>query len=109
MVAVEAAGRYLLFRGVLMQFTTATKLPQPDLVPCMFASNQDLRSRDRPRKKNFNPYVLNSLRTRMGKIMVTLSDELENREHLRKQGDLPRIITEALTDYLDGIEKRSRK
>jgi len=47
----------------------------------------------------------------MGKIMITLSDELENRlrEHLRKQGDLSRIVTEALTDYLDRIEKKPKK
>jgi metal-responsive CopG/Arc/MetJ family transcriptional regulator len=47
----------------------------------------------------------------MGKIMVTLSDELENRlrEHLRKQGDLSRIVTEALESYLDRIEKKVKK
>jgi len=47
----------------------------------------------------------------MGKIMVTLSDELENRlrEHLRKQGDLSRIVTEALESYLDRIEKKPKK
>ena len=47
----------------------------------------------------------------MGKIMVTLSDELENRlrEHLRRQGDLSRIVTEALESYLDRIEKKVKK
>jgi hypothetical protein len=47
----------------------------------------------------------------MGKIMVTFSDKLENRlrEHLRKQGDLSRIVTEALTSYLDRIEKKVKK
>ena len=47
----------------------------------------------------------------MGKIMVTLADELENRlrEHLRKQGDLSRIVTEALESYLDKIEKKVKK
>ena len=47
----------------------------------------------------------------MGKIMVSISDELENRlrEHLRKQGDLSRIVTEALESYLDKIEKKVKK
>ena len=47
----------------------------------------------------------------MGKILATLPDELENRlrEHLRKQGDLSRIVTEALESYLDKIEKKPRK
>ncbi len=47
----------------------------------------------------------------MGKIMVSISDELENRlrEHLRKQGDLSRIVTEALESYLDRIEKKVKK
>jgi hypothetical protein len=47
----------------------------------------------------------------LGKILATLPDELENRlrEHLRKQGDLSRIVTEALTDYLDRIEKKPKK
>jgi hypothetical protein len=43
----------------------------------------------------------------LGKILATLPDELENhlREHLGKQGDLSRIVTEALATYLDRIEK----
>lgn len=47
----------------------------------------------------------------MGKIMVSISDDLENRlrEHLRKQGDLSRIVTEALTAHLDRIEKKPKK
>jgi hypothetical protein len=47
----------------------------------------------------------------LGKIMVTLSDELENRlrEHLRRQGDLSRIVIEALESYLDRIEKKVKK
>jgi len=47
----------------------------------------------------------------LGKIMVSISDDLENRlrEHLRKQGDLSRIVTEALTAYLDRIEKKPKK
>ncbi|WP_455284299.1 hypothetical protein [[Eubacterium] cellulosolvens] len=47
----------------------------------------------------------------MGKVMVTLSDELENRlrEHLRKQGDSSRIVTEALDSYLDRIERKVKK
>jgi metal-responsive CopG/Arc/MetJ family transcriptional regulator len=47
----------------------------------------------------------------MGKIIVSLSDELENRlrEHLRKQGDLSRIVTEALEGYLDRTEKKVKK
>ena len=47
----------------------------------------------------------------MGKILATLPDDLENRlrEHLRKQGDLSRIITEALESYLDRIEKKVKK
>jgi hypothetical protein len=51
------------------------------------------------------------LNSTMGRIMVTLSDDLENRlrEHLRKQGDLSRIVTEALESYLDRIEKKVKK
>ncbi|MGB9024292.1 MAG: hypothetical protein WCC94_12785 [Candidatus Bathyarchaeia archaeon] len=47
----------------------------------------------------------------MGKILATLPDELENRlrEHLRKQGDLSRIVDEALESYLDRIEKKVKK
>jgi len=47
----------------------------------------------------------------LGKILATIPDELENRlrEHLRKQGDLSRIVTEALTSYLDRIEKKVKK
>ena len=47
----------------------------------------------------------------MGKIMVSISDELENRlrEHLRKQGDLSRIVSEALESYLERIEKIVKK
>ena len=47
----------------------------------------------------------------MGKILATLPDELENRlrEQLRRQGDLSRIVTEALTSYLDRIEKKTKK
>jgi hypothetical protein len=47
----------------------------------------------------------------LGKIMVSISDALENRlrEHLRKQGDLSRIVTEALESYLDRIEKKVKK
>lgn len=47
----------------------------------------------------------------MGKILATLPDELENRlrEHLRKQGDLSRIVTEALESYLDRVEKKAKK
>jgi hypothetical protein len=47
----------------------------------------------------------------MGKIILSLSDELENRlrEHLRKQDDLSRIGTEALESYLDRIEKKVKK
>jgi hypothetical protein len=43
--------------------------------------------------------------------MVILSDELENRlrEHLRRHGDLSRILSEALESYLDWIEKKPRK
>lgn len=44
-------------------------------------------------------------------MMVTFSEGLENRlrGHLKKQGDLSRIVTEALTDYLDRIEKKAKK
>ena len=44
----------------------------------------------------------------LGKIMVSISDELENRlrEHLRKHGDSSRIVTEALETCLDRIEKK---
>jgi predicted small metal-binding protein len=47
----------------------------------------------------------------LGKILATVPDELENRlrEHLRKQGDLSRIVTEALESYLDRIEKKTKK
>jgi hypothetical protein len=47
----------------------------------------------------------------LGKILITLTDELENRlrEHLRKQGDLSRIVAEALTNHLDRIEKKEKK
>jgi hypothetical protein len=47
----------------------------------------------------------------LGKILATLPDDLENRlrEHLRKQGDLSRIITAALESYLDRIEKKAKK
>jgi predicted small metal-binding protein len=47
----------------------------------------------------------------LGKIIASLSDELENRlrEHLRKQGDLSRIVSEALESYLDRIEKKAKK
>lgn len=47
----------------------------------------------------------------MGKILATLPDELENRlrEHLRKQGDLSRIVTDALENRLDKIEKKTKK
>ncbi|WP_455363266.1 hypothetical protein [[Eubacterium] cellulosolvens] len=47
----------------------------------------------------------------MGKIMVSISDNLENRlrQHLRKQGDLSRIVTEALESHLDRIEKKVKK
>ena len=47
----------------------------------------------------------------MGKILATLPDELENRlrEHLRKQGDLSRIVGDALESRLDRIEKKSKK
>ena len=43
--------------------------------------------------------------------MVSISDELENRlrEHLRKQGDLSRIVTGALESYVDRIEKKVKK
>jgi len=43
--------------------------------------------------------------------MVSISDELENRlrEHLRKQGDLSRIVSEALESYLERIEKIVKK
>jgi len=47
----------------------------------------------------------------LGKILATLPDELENRvrEHLRKQGDLSRVVTEALESHLDRIEKKVKK
>jgi hypothetical protein len=47
----------------------------------------------------------------LGEILATLPDDLENRlrEHLRKQGDLSRIVTDALQDYLNRIEKKTRK
>jgi len=47
----------------------------------------------------------------LGKILATLPDELENRlrEHLRKQGDLSRIVTDALENRLDKIEKKTKK
>ncbi len=47
----------------------------------------------------------------MGRILVSISDELENRlrEHLRKQGDLSRIVSEALISYLDRLEKKAKK
>jgi hypothetical protein len=52
-----------------------------------------------------------SWKSRLGKILATLPDELENRlrEHLRKQGDLSRIVTEALESYLERIEKKAKK
>jgi uncharacterized protein YdeI (YjbR/CyaY-like superfamily) len=47
----------------------------------------------------------------LGKILATLPDELENRfrEHLRKQSDLSRIVSEALESYLDRIGKKAKK
>ena len=44
----------------------------------------------------------------MGKIMVVLSDPLENRlrEHIRKRGDLSRIVEEALVRYLNEEAQR---
>jgi hypothetical protein len=47
----------------------------------------------------------------LGKILATLPDDFENRlrAHLRKQGDLSRIMTEALQSYLDRIEKKTKK
>jgi hypothetical protein len=62
-------------------------------------------------KKGFIPSRLNELGSQLGKILATLPDDLENRlrEHLRKQGDLSRIISEALESYLDRIEKKVKK
>jgi len=47
----------------------------------------------------------------LGKIMASISDELENNltEHLRKQDDLSRIAAEALEGYLDRVEKKLKK
>jgi hypothetical protein len=55
--------------------------------------------------------VLRALGSQLGKILATLPDELENRlrEHLRKQGDLSRIVGDALESRLDRIEKKSKK
>ena len=49
-------------------------------------------------KKAFIPSVQSDVGSQLGKILATLPDDLENRprEHLRKQGDLSRIVTEAL-------------
>ena len=62
-------------------------------------------------KKGFIPSRLNDLGSQLGKILATLPDELENRlrQHLRRQGDLSRIVTEALESYLDRIEKKVKK
>ena len=47
----------------------------------------------------------------MGKILATLPDKLENRlrEHLRKQGDLSRIVGDALESRLDRIEEKAKE
>jgi hypothetical protein len=62
-------------------------------------------------KQELIPSRLSDLGSQMGKILATLPDELENRlrEHLRKQGDLSCIVSEALESYLDKIEKKAKK
>jgi len=52
-----------------------------------------------------------SWKSTLGKILATIPHDPENRlrEHLRKQGDLSHIVTEALDSYLDRTEKKGKK
>lgn len=66
---------------------------------------------DTKREQELYSSRLSDLGSQLGKILTTLPDELENRlrEHLSKQGDLSRIVGEALESCLDRIEKKAKK
>ena len=70
-----------------------------------------MRQADAKCERELIPSRVSDLGSQLGKILATLPDELENRfrEHLRKQSDLSRIVSEALESYLDRIGKKAKK
>jgi hypothetical protein len=70
-----------------------------------------LQGETKHEQERYPKNVLSALGSQLGKILATLPDKLENRlrEHLRKQGDLSRIVGEALGSCLDRIEKKAKE